>query len=155
MKTSEKVRLAETLSQMPLRAKTAVQKAEQEALDEAMTTFLRNSSGTFTPRDLRAMDNPFARRHGEALLPPEIINEQSGDFKRNFNMAPVEIHDAGTRGQVTNASESAHWLATGGKGNSKMVERPVVDAVAREIRAARAKRTQSAYRQALKEATGC
>ena len=70
------------------------------------------------------MDHPYAVRHGKPLLPPEIINTQSGEFKAAWYMDAPRSTDGGKTisGSVINDSEVADYLEFGTK---KMFARPL------------------------------
>ena len=140
--------IAHALESFSARSRSAVAAAEAEALEDAKREALASSSGPLTKRDLRRMDHPFARRHGQALTDPEIINKGGGDFYRDWQTEPVTATGDGTEGRLFNDSKSAHWLSRGGKGKSKMVARPVIVRVARIVRDSRRARTMQAFRQA-------
>lgn len=140
--------LAAALESFSSRALAAVSAAEAEALEDAKREALASSSGPLTRRDLRRMDHPFARRHGEAQADPEIINTGRGDFAREWSTSAVTNSGDGTEADLTNDSESAHWLSRGGRGKSKMVARPVIARVARLVSESRKVRTMQAFREA-------
>ncbi|WP_395137827.1 hypothetical protein, partial [Armatimonas sp.] len=88
--------------------------AEALALADAKREALSSSSGPLTRGDLRRMDHPFARRHETALADPEIINSGNGDFVRAWSTSAVSATTDGTEAELTNDSQSAHWLSRGG-----------------------------------------
>lgn len=130
---------------------SAVIQAEQESLKETVATFHRQSSGGLTRRDLRRMGHPFARRAPQSPVDASKINIGEGTFSREWQQEGVVSSDSGTEGSAYNNSESAKWLATGGKGRSKMVERPIVEAVKQEIQAPRKERLERAYKDVLRD----
>ena len=141
--------LASALEFFSDRARAAVSAAEAEALADAKREALASSSGPLTRRDLVRMDHPFARRHGTALEDPEVINSSGrGDFARAWSTGAISSTSEGTEGDLTNDSESAHWLSRGGQGKSKMVARPVIARVARLVGESRRIRTMEAFRRA-------
>ena len=141
--------LAASLESFASHAIAAVAAAEAEALADAKREALASSGGPLTRRDLVRMDHPFARRHIEAMSDPEIINSSgSGDFARNWSTSTISSDSEGTEGDLTNDSESAHWLSRGGRGKSKMVTRPVIERVARLVGETRRIRTMEAFRKA-------
>ncbi len=125
--------------------------AEQESLKEAVTAFQRRSSGGLTRRDLRRMGHPFARRAPQSPMDASKINIGEGTFSREWQQEGVVFSDSGTEGSAYNNSESAKWLATGGKGRSKMVDRPIVEAVKQEIQSPRKERLERAYKDVLRD----
>ncbi len=138
--------IASALESFSSRSRSAVAAAEAEALADAKREALASSSGPLTRRDLRRMDHPFARRHGEALEDPEVINQGKGDFVRAWSTSSVSASGEGTEADLTNDSQSAHWLSRGGLGKSRMVARPVIARVARLISESRRIRTMEAFR---------
>lgn len=129
---------------------SAVVQAEQESLKETVDTFHRQSSGGLTRRDLRRMGHPFARSAPQSPVDASKINIGEGTFSREWQQEGIVSNELGTEGSAYNASESARWLATGGKGRSKMVERPIVEAVKQEIQAPRKERLERAYKDAFR-----
>ena len=140
--------IAHALESFSARSRSAVAAAEGKALEDAKREALASSSGPLTKRDLRRMDHPFARRHGQALTDPEIINKGGGDFYRDWQTEPVTATGDGTEGRLFNDSKSAHWLSRGGKGKSKMVARPVIARIKRLVQPERKRRTLAALKQA-------
>lgn len=112
----------------------AVEQAEvelQELLIEAMNlaiadTFemaLQMSSGNVTPYELRHEGSPYARRHGQPLLDPAIINEQSGLFKSSWRAELVTVvKSLSVDGSITNDAPYADLLV---KGTKFMFARPI------------------------------
>lgn len=140
--------IAHALESFKLQARSAVTAAEAEALADAKREALASSSGPLTRRDLRRMDHPFARRHGQARADPEIVNKGSGDFYRAWQTEAITATGDGTEGRLFNDSPSAHWLSRGGQGGSRMVARPVIARIKRLIQPERKRRTLAALKQA-------
>lgn len=91
------------------------------------------SSGTLTVAQKRAMDYPFAKRHGEAKANLSIINVVTGNFRFMWATAPgiegpMDTPEAGTR--MGNLSEHAQYLE---EGTTKMFARPLVEKIAQEV----------------------
>jgi hypothetical protein len=138
----------------PVRLAEAVVVAESESLDEGMGLFVRQSSGPLSRADLARMNHPYARRDPQTPLDPAMVNIGSGDFLREWQEAPIETTEDGTQGSVFNDSESAKWLATGGEGESRMVERPIVAHVALALAKPRKERLHKAALDALRGQIG-
>lgn len=135
---------------LPERVVEAVVAAEQESLDEAQKLLLRQSEGELSPADMRRMGHPFARRDPQTPIDPSVINVGAGDFLHGYFQEPVEATEQGTEGAVVNDSESAGWLASGGHGKSKMVERPIVAVVTERVNEPRRERVKRAYTEVLR-----
>lgn len=147
-------RLEEIISRaqsLPERLAAAVVAAEQESLDEAQRQLLRQSEGQLSPADMRRMGHPFARRDPQTPIDPAVINVGAGDFLRGYFQEPVVASEQGTEGAVINDSESAGWIASGGHGKSRMVERPIIEVVSERIKKPRRERAKRAYSEVLKE----
>lgn len=97
--------------------RTAVDRAIDMALDDTVSDARRLSSGTRSSARLRQMDHPYARRHGTPLLPPEIINVQSGEFLSAWHRRRTS-----EGGQVINDSSVADFLKSG---TPRMFARPI------------------------------
>lgn len=102
------------------------EKACAQALTEAMRDTLveagRLSSGPYSLEDLARMDHPYAVRHGSPLLPPEIINRQSGEFASEWKRTPILGSPEEPRMQVRNDSRVADFLKYGTR---RMFARPI------------------------------
>ena len=150
MKTST-AQGAALLASLHARLLTAVKVAETQSLEAARYELEATSRGTLSPGDLRRLDHPYARRHGSPLRNPAILNQKSGETARSWHTSPVSETSEGTQGSVVNRSPAAKWIKSGGKGSSKMVERPIVEHVKSRIRAEREARLASAIKSVLKE----
>lgn len=99
----------------------AVDRGVTFALDAGFDEARRLSSGTFSLAMLAAMDHPYARRHGKALLDPATINVQTGAFFQHWRTTKQA-----DGGQIRNDDEKADFLKFG---TETMVERPIEDEV--------------------------
>lgn len=99
-------------------AEQAVDRASADAYDRALSM----SSGPASYAQMREADYPYAKRHGSALWPPEIINEHEGAFKRAWQARRIDRFEA----HIINDSPVADWLD---QGTRYMVRRPIVEAV--------------------------
>lgn len=146
---------AQGFAALETRLLLAVRTAESLTLTRARYELEQASRGTYTPRQLRQMDHPYARRHGQALRDPAILNQRSGLLARSWRVLSVRAirrgPRRGTRGSVINRSSSAGWIASGGKGSSKMVQRPIIERVERRISGPRQERIQNAIRSVLRD----
>lgn len=119
-----------------------VVRALNKALEDGKQDALEYSSGYFSSKDLAKRDHPFARRHGSPLLPTEIINEQSGEFKGSWRIERVIMPGEG--GQLINDSKVADFLQYGTK---TMFDRPIVVVLVKKIADHAEKRLNEAGRQ--------
>ncbi|MBB6053283.1 hypothetical protein [Armatimonas rosea] len=141
--------LAQAAESYPERLARAIVDAEQESLDDIEAEFRRRSEGTLTYSDLRRMGHPYARRDPQTPLDPAMLNTHSGELLAGYEQESIEADDEGTSGMVFNDSEHAHRIMSGGKGDSLMVERPIVEAVEDFIEAPRRERLQRAQQSVL------
>lgn len=89
-----------------------------QAANEVLEKAVEWSSGTRSLRQLAALDHPYAKRHGNATLPPHIINAQSGEFLRHWRIewtGPLSV-------RVINDDPKVRFLKPGTR---FMVERPI------------------------------
>ena len=105
---------------------TAMRKAMNEALRDVCGEALAMSSGTLSYADLRAMDHPYAVRHGSTIVDPSIINKHRGDFYDHWREGQALQVSDGVEGRVINDSDVADFLRLG---TSKMVPRPIQEAL--------------------------
>lgn len=68
---------------------------------------VRQTSGVVSTRELRRLDHPFARRHGQPRLSPLPINRQTGRLQRSFR--------AFRRSQESNMVTQMQFTASYGK----------------------------------------
>lgn len=106
----------------------------EEAMEKSLARGLIEaqllSQGTASQTVLNEEDNPYAKRHGIPLRPPEIINEQTGDFLRAWRTDPVETDWEGVHGAIINDDKAADFLnQTWGGSRSTMFRRPIKDEV--------------------------
>lgn len=86
------------------------------------------SSGPYSLTQLAAMDHPYARRHGKAQLPPQIINKQTDGPEGFAGSWETELggNPANPTGQLVNRNPVADYLI---HGTRYMLERPIDHAV--------------------------
>lgn len=128
----------------------AVIAAETKTLVVAKYELEQATAGTLTPADLRRLDHPYAKRHGEALRDPAITNRKSGELNRSFRRGRVVRVAGGTRGAVTNRAKSVAGIKAGGSPSSAMVKRRLVRRVLKRIQPERTRRVKSAINHVLK-----
>lgn len=58
--------------------------ALEKSSGELFAQLVVNSSGSYSLKELRKMDHPYARRHGRPRLAPGIINQQTGVFQSSW-----------------------------------------------------------------------
>ena len=83
----------------------------------------------YSLQQLRDMDHPYSIRHGSgaAGVPDYIINVQSGDYLRSWDM---QVRQEGSRAivEVVNTSEHAAYLSGRSRPRSQMRVRPIQQA---------------------------
>lgn len=103
-------------------------KAVDAIRKDLLETADRYASGPYLLAALAAMDHPYARRHGRAMLDPRVVNIQRGTFRSSFRVRlvagdpPVLVMD--------NVAPHARFLFSGTR---LMVERPIMDAIQAEV----------------------
>ena len=96
--------------------KADVRKADYKTARDGVTVAQKYSSGPFSLAELARMDHPYARRHSAALLPPSIINAQTGKFKAAWDAKKQPVPT------IFNSDPIAIFLE---KGTRYMVARPI------------------------------
>lgn len=109
--------------------------AEAETIEDARAEAIALSSGPFSLAELTAMGHPYARRVARLrkrgvvvsvpVLPPEVINVQTGAFRAAWRTKGPMVAGETVTTTLTNDDPAARWMA----GTSKMVPRPVLEAV--------------------------
>lgn len=91
---------------------------ERAVAQDVLTEAIQRSQGGLSTADQRAMDHPYAKRHGSPRAPMDEINEQTGLFKSSWRVS------RGTDGalMVENTDPKAHFLEDG---TWKMFGRPL------------------------------
>lgn len=116
--------------------------AEERTLDDLYGVAVELSSGTLTPKDLRRMDHPYAKRHGAPKLNPGIINAQSGDFRGAWEREEPKADGDGLTSALYNTDPKAEkWLQPGTK---FMVARPIDAAIEERVAPRREARIEHA-----------
>jgi hypothetical protein len=129
--------------------------AEAEALtqQQAYETAVEYSGGRLSLAVLAEMDHPYARRHGSPRLNPAYINTQSGGFLAGWRKEPGERKGDVLTHTVHNVSEVAPYLEQLDPGTeSRMVPRPLPEAVLASLEPLRSVRLQLAIQRAIEEA---
>lgn len=140
--TSQALRIVEGLQK---RLVERVAAAEALTLADAKEEALEASSGPLSTAELRRRDHPYAVRHGVATEDPEVINEQTGRFKRRWQTRrPIKT---GTRleSRLRNTDPKAKYM----HGTDVMLPRPIIRRVARRIKPMRRVRVQRALWSSL------
>lgn len=107
--------------------KRDAQLAVSRTLTKAKAEARRESSGTFSLKELARKDYPYARRHPSPLLDPARINVQSGEFREHWNTSLPQAGDSIVSGRLYNLSRTADFLDGGTR---YMVRRPIADRLA-------------------------
>jgi hypothetical protein len=108
------------------RLRGVARKATEWVAKEAHGEAVRLASGNLTAGELRALDHPYATRHGGVLVPgdPAATSVRSGTFRASWRTEPTKD---GTR--LINDSDVAGFLAGEHRPRSKMVRRPIPDRI--------------------------
>lgn len=114
--------------------------AETLSLADAKQEALEASSGALSTAELRRRDHPYARRHGSATEDPQILNSQSGDFRRAWRASAVTRRVGKLTGTVRNTDRKAKYM----RGTEKMLPRPVAARVITRVRRIRRYRLKRA-----------
>jgi hypothetical protein len=113
------MRLDEALDKVLI---AAVDETTKKGLVEAQVM----SQGTASLGQLASEDHPYAKRHGFPLRNPAIINEQSGDFLRDWERSPAVRIGDNIESEVGNFNPIADYLTQpDGSPKSKMFQRPI------------------------------
>lgn len=131
------------LSQKRAALRQRLRRVVEESIDEALEVALALSSGTRSLKELAKLDHPYALRHGRPLLPPHVINKQSGQFYSAWKVLAVKVTSRGIFGRVLNDDWKAGLLRDG---TDKMFPRPIDDAVKAYIRPRFERRVRAALR---------
>jgi hypothetical protein len=103
-----------------------IEKGFSEGIADVVKQAMALSSGPYSLGELAAMDHPYAKRHGVPLLPPEIINVQTGDFRRAWRGGMTLPFGDDLEGQITNDNWVSDYLTQPAGGHrSNMFQRPI------------------------------
>jgi hypothetical protein len=86
------------------------------------------SDGPVKAKDMRK-DRPFAKWHPGALLPPDIINFQTGAFYRDWRAAQPRRTPDGFEGQIINDNPVTEFF----RGTRFMWDRPIEERLVGEV----------------------
>ena len=87
------------------------------------------------------MGHPFAKRHGQPLLDPGVINVITGEFRNAWTIVAPALAGSDIVGELRNDSWVAQYLQPG---TQLMFNRPIDDKIATEIDAYRLAQIASA-----------
>lgn len=76
-------------------------------LKELKAEAIKQSSGTLSLDQLRSLDHPYARRHRVMRLDPDMVNEQSGEFKRGWRVEGPVMRNGEWTGFLYNEDEKS------------------------------------------------
>ncbi len=142
MKTSDAVRMLQGIQS---RAYAAVLKAERQSVAIELKEARKASSGPLKEPDLRRLDRPFARRHKVSLIDSETINVQSGEFRRSWAKSGPTRTGNSIWSRAYNTDSKAKHMA----GTHRMLPRPIIARVKRNIRADRVRRVRVAFKNSI------
>lgn len=120
-------------------------KAEAKTAKVGLRQAIKQSSGRITTAQLRKEDHPYATRHGAPRRDPSTINEQKGDFKRDWMIQGGGNIRNGVA--IVNYNPIAQYLAEGTPRMFKRsLEAKVIDAMVK----VREKNLDTAVKSAMK-----
>lgn len=137
---------AKYFAQIQKRMKQEIRAAEKRTLNDGLALSRALSSGSFSLAQLAAMDHPYATRHAAPTLPPQIINQQSGSFKRSWYTQLGNWNGDSMISKIANTDPVGVYLD---QGTQKMVQRPIRKEIEKQIAPIRKKRLKHALRRAL------
>lgn len=103
----------------------AIMRGIKEALADGLEDAREMSAGPFSSRELKRMDHPYATRHGSPMLPPEVVNLQSGEFYHSW-----WTRQFADGGQLRNDSKVADFLQYG---TETMFARPIAEKLGEKL----------------------
>jgi len=124
----------------------AIRASEAESLKEALAIARKLSSGTISSAQLRRMGHPY-RPGGSPPQDPAIINVQSGQFRAAWRANGPFDARGGLVSQLVNTARYAALLFSG---TSRMIPRPIFQAIQRRVSQARYRRLKAAAERALR-----
>jgi hypothetical protein len=122
-----------------------VREAERDALQYAVKTAEKLSSGPLTTAALRAMGHPY-RIGGSPPQNPAIINVQTGLFRSSWQVNGPHDARGGLVSKLTNTAPYAGFLFAG---TARMIMRPILQAIQGRVSDFRYRKLQEATRKAL------
>lgn len=124
-----------------------VRQAEAASGEDLLRACIAHSSGTHTAAALRALDHPYARRHGAPQLDPDEVNVEGGEFRQGWRLSGPEPIPGGTRTTVLNLDPKARFFV---HGTTTMFARHPHEKAAREVAPRRRARLRKALRDAFR-----
>lgn len=129
------------------RVKREIGRAEQESLKDLDTTAAAQTSGSYSLKQLAKMGHPYAKRHPQPGLPPEILNIQGGSLVEDWRTEEGTWRTSGKTGvlksSLSNQNPAWQWL----KGTTVMVRRSVRQAILGQVLPRRRQRLRQAIRK--------
>jgi hypothetical protein len=126
----------------------AVRDSEKATLADALKIAQKLSSGPFTTAMLRALGHPYSRRRPNPPADPAIINVQTGAFRAGWKATGPFNSRGGLVSRLRNLSPYAGFLFSG---TSRMIARPIAQAIQGRVRDLRYRRMREAVNRALIE----
>jgi len=123
-----------------------VREAEKDALQYAVKTAEKLSSGPLTSATLRTMGHPY-RIGGSPPQNPAVVNAQSGQFRGAWRVNGPHAARGGLVSEITNTVPYARFLFAG---TARMIMRPILDLIRKRTADYRYRKMQEAVRKALR-----
>lgn len=127
-----------------------IRQAEIRVNARAKKGVIALSSGPYKLITLRKMGHPYSAARPNPPADPAIINVQTGNFRRSWSVKTGSFNGGTMRSFVINDSPEAGFLMAGGSADSRMMQRPIKNAVKIFIRSYRIGYIREGIREAFK-----
>lgn len=104
--------LAATFDRAAVRWETEAKAAVRVTLQDLEAEAMAATSGTLSEADLRALDRPYARRHGAPKLDPDLVNVgKTETLSKSWETEGPLWVEGDLAGELWNADPKAEYLA--------------------------------------------